>query len=83
MVLLKSSTHMRQTRLFTLRQRLMVSYFDHQVNLGVTIDQNESQVEKNFTCLILTFLCVKLILIIIILQDYEKKEIEITGKTSF
>lgn len=36
MVLLKSSTHMQQTRLFTLRQRLMVSYFDHQVNLGDT-----------------------------------------------
>ena len=63
MVLLKSSTHMRQTRLFTLRQRLMVSYFDHQVNLGVTIDQNESQVDENFTYLIITFLCIKLILI--------------------
>lgn len=63
MVLLKSSTHMRQTRLFTLQQRLMVSYFDHHVNLGVTIDQNESQVDENFTYLIITFLCIKLILI--------------------
>ena len=41
----------------------MVSYFDHQVNLGVSIDQNESQVDENFTYLIITFLCIKLILI--------------------